>query len=281
MYSNAKLPTFTTAAVAVAVHMVILLWAASTCCCAFVINTVIPHHHRSLLRRRPTTTTTTTTSILRMTSNNVNWSHFDDDEWDRHYQRLKEFYHHFGHTNVEQWIKRNDPNPQNIMFRRFVQQQRLDMYNHPEYITDSRKQKLAAVGMNEIRLKPATDTSREYPVPPLYVTDPLTDQKVYASEWEQRWEDMYDRLLKFLEQQHNNGGLRFHNNVGGGGNINTYEGYQLDKRLAEWVQIQRENLQLNVVRYDRREKLQAIGVTPLVVVVGNNGGNDGGGRKEL
>ena len=213
-----------------------------------------------------------------MTSNNVDWNHFNDDEWDHHYTRLKEFYQHFGHTHIEQLIKRNDPNPQNIMFRRFVQQQRLDIYNHPEYITENRKIKLAAVGIKQVEIKPSSEP-REYPVPPMYVTDPITNRRIYASEWEQRWEDMYDKLVKFLEQHgHRFGGISNNNNNNDDanvvnnnakGNINTNEGYKLDKRLAEWVQIQRENLQYNLVRYDRREKLHAIGVTPLVV--GNSG----------
>ena len=98
--------------------------------------------------------------------------------------------------------------------------------------------------------KPKRNNTHVYP--PLFVTDPVTQRKIYASPWEQRWEDMYDRLVQFVDQY-------------GFANCNNQRGYSLDQRLSDWVQIQRENLRLGMVRRDRQLKLQAIGVTPLYV----------------
>jgi hypothetical protein len=47
----------------------------------------------------------------------------------------------------------------------------------------------------------------------------------------------------------------------------------LDLRLAEWVQIQRENLRLGVVRSDRQQKLEQIGVETLRLAVDVRGIN--------
>lgn len=176
----------------------------------------------------------------------------EDIEWNEQYSRLQQFFQQFGHTRVEKLYHKNRENTQLLILMRWVQKQRLEAYNFPQELSFEKRIKLEAVGIFTSDPNAKKSKPREYPVPPLFVVDPMTNRKIYASQWEQRWEDMYDRLCQFVKQY-------------GFADCNNQEGYRIDQRLADWVQIQRENLNLGMVRHDRRHKLQTIGVTPLVM----------------
>jgi hypothetical protein len=174
----------------------------------------------------------------------------DDSYWNAKYRLLKQFYelyehHHvpinWGDTNLKGWVL-----------------EQVELVNAAEVstLTPERREKLAAVGIAPTQI----DTST-HPVPPICVADPVTGKRLYASMWEQRWEDKYLNLVEFAKKHD------------GFVNCNTKRGYQLDLRLAEWVQIQRENLRLGVVRSDRQQKLEQIGVETLRLAVDVRGIN--------
>ena len=163
----------------------------------------------------------------------------DDAYWNAKYALLKQFQEQFGHTYVPRnwgdtqlsdWVK---------------EQQKLVQLSD---MSLARREKLAAVG---IEIATSSKKQTDYMFPPSFVVDPTTSKKLYSSAWEQRWEDMYEKLVQFKEKHD------------GFVNCNCKKGYKLDLRLAEWVQIQRENLHLGKMRSDRQSKLEAIGLEPL------------------
>jgi len=162
-----------------------------------------------------------------------------DDYWNSKYLLLKNFQEQFGHT----YVPRNWGDPQ---LSEWVKKQ--DKLVQSSDMSLERMEKLATVGIVETS---SDDGKNEYTFPPTYVLDPTTGSKLYASAWEQRWEDMYERLVHF-KNEHD-----------GFVNCNCMRGYNLDLRLAQWVQIQRENLHLGVMRRDRQNKLESIGLEPL------------------
>ena len=165
----------------------------------------------------------------------------DDAYWNAKYKLLQQFHGMYEHHHVP-------VNWGDTELRGWVLEQAELVNSAGASISTERRDLLAAVGIVATPEVVATDT---HPVPPMFVRDPFTEKKLYASMWEQRWEDMYLKLCKFKEQHD------------GWVNCNTLKGYQLDLRLAEWVQIQRENLRLGTIRSDRQQKLEQIGVEPL------------------
>lgn len=230
----------------VATALLSFSWVGLGSCSAFVL---LPH----LMTR-----STAAAVALSGYKGPVEMDHGDDDDWNDQYGRVLQFYQRFGHVRFEKEYFKDRSNVQALILSRWVQRQRLEMYNFPERVSPDRRTKLAAVGMkmHEPSEKEEEETDR-FPIPPLFVTDLDTNRKIYASAWEQRWEDMFEELVSF-KQTH------------GIANCNTRQGYRTNRRLADWVQIQRENLHLGAVRSDRRDKLQGVGVTPLVMGGGGN-----------
>ena len=164
-----------------------------------------------------------------------------EERWNNKYQQLVEYQENLGHTFIKfeddmklaNWIRIQKEN-----LRRGVMRQ-------------DRIEKLAKLGWvvaptkNNQDVLTTADQEKSMMTSNVNVAIHISKMIDRSLSWEERWNYMYKKLYEFQSLKGHTR-VRFHNR----------EGH--DRKLADWVLIQRENLRRGRIRNDRLSKLQAI-----------------------
>jgi len=175
-----------------------------------------------------------------------------EDRWNEMYDKLVAYKETFGDTDVP-FHFHDDPKLTNWVA---IQRENL----RRDAMRQDRQEKLAGIGLTASTFVGAGDatmvvSSEEEDADTTFLSTPTTTTKTTTKEesvtkdssssssWEKRWDDMYDKLQVFYDET-------------GTTNVTKKD----DAKLANWVSIQRENLQRDVMREDRIVKLKDIGI---------------------
>jgi len=174
-----------------------------------------------------------------------------EDRWNEMYDKLVAYKETFGDADVP-FHFHDDPKLTNWVA---IQRENL----RRDAMRQDRQEKLAEIGLAASTFVGAGDatmvvSSEEEDADTTFFATTTTTTKTTTKEesvtkssssssWEKRWDDMYDKLQAFYDET-------------GTTNVTKKD----DAKLANWVSIQRENLQRGVMREDRIVKLKDIGI---------------------